>query len=340
MLSTSSRGAVPSSTTRAPPQRRIIAAAPTKRNHGGGSSSFYNQPPRGQLVRSRVAPSPPRPNKPNNDGGDELRIAIDAEPSEAYTTITVDVPDSPGLLTTLTSTLHDMNLLVEKADFSPENGITFWVLDSSGGKVQAADDLENIAEYLGIVVRKLMRGSTKARPYTNNILGHKFGAPAGETEYVNRELLYKLLDSYLKNDVLSIQESIVHHVEFTLARSRYRFDNSEAYFAAAHSLRDRLIERWNDTQAWFRHKNPKRVYYLSMEFLMGRTFSNAAHNLDVQHQYEGALQVSLRSAQTHARTHARTDERMDDPHRTHRTPRTRALASPPSDAAQANLASG
>ena len=111
-------------------------------------------------MRSRVAPSPPRPNKPNNDGGDELRIAIDAEPSEAYTTITVDVPDSPGLLTTLTSTLHDMNLLVEKADFSPENGITFWVLDSSGGKVQAADDLENIAEYLGIVVRKLMRGST------------------------------------------------------------------------------------------------------------------------------------------------------------------------------------
>ena len=96
---------------------------------------------------------------------------------------------------------------------------------------------------------------------------------------LNRELLYGLLDSYLKNDVVSIQESIVHHVEFTLARSRYKFDTREAYFAAAHSLRDRLIERWNDTQAWIKHKDPKRVYYLSMEFLMGRTFLNALHNL-------------------------------------------------------------
>lgn len=59
-------------------------------------------------------------------------------------------------------------------------------------------------------------------------------------------------DTYMKNDVLSIQEDIVNHVEYTLARSRVNFDNFEAYQATAFSLRDRLIERWNDTQTWFK----------------------------------------------------------------------------------------
>ena len=37
-------------------------------------------------------------------------------------------------------------------------------------------------------------------------------------------------------------------VEYTMARSRYKFDDLEAYMAAAYSVRDRLIEEWNDTQ--------------------------------------------------------------------------------------------
>jgi starch phosphorylase len=59
-------------------------------------------------------------------------------------------------------------------------------------------------------------------------------------------------DTYRKNDVLSVQESIVTHVEYTLARTRYQFDDFEAYQATAYSLRDRLIELWNDTQTFFK----------------------------------------------------------------------------------------
>jgi glycogen phosphorylase len=98
-----------------------------------------------------------------------------------------------------------------------------------------------------------------------------------------------LADTYKKNDVLSIQESIVNHVEYTLARSRYNFDDLEAYLATAHSLRDRLIEVWNDTQTYFREQNPKRIYYLSMEFLMGRSLTNALYNLDVNGPYTEAI---------------------------------------------------
>lgn len=61
-----------------------------------------------------------------------------------------------------------------------------------------------------------------------------------------------LADTYRKNDVLSIQESIVNHVEYTLARTRHQFDDFECYQAAAYSLRDRLIEMWNDTQTYYK----------------------------------------------------------------------------------------
>lgn len=50
----------------------------------------------------------------------------------------------------------------------------------------------------------------------------------------------------------SIEESIIKHVEYTLARSRYQFDDLEAYQATAYSLRDRLILLWNDTQQYFK----------------------------------------------------------------------------------------
>ena len=52
--------------------------------------------------------------------------------------------------------------------------------------------------------------------------------------------------------MLSIQESIVNHVEYTLARTRHQFDDFECYQAAAYSLRDRLIEMWNDTQTYYK----------------------------------------------------------------------------------------
>ncbi len=55
------------------------------------------------------------------------------------------------------------------------------------------------------------------------------------------------------------------------------------------STRDRLIEFWNDTNQTFHEKDPKRVYYLSIEFLMGRTLQNALINLDLTGPYATAL---------------------------------------------------
>ena len=53
----------------------------------------------------------------------------------------------------------------------------------------------------------------------------------------------------------------------------------ERFEAAARSVRDVLSQRWVQTERVYDRENPKRIYYLSMEFLIGRSLSNNVTNL-------------------------------------------------------------
>lgn len=68
-------------------------------------------------------------------------------------------------------------------------------------------------------------------------------------------------------------------METTLARSMFNCDESAAYAATSLAFRDRLILEWNKTQQRQTFADPKRVYYLSLEFLMGRALDNAMLNI-------------------------------------------------------------
>ncbi|KAI1498714.1 glycogen phosphorylase [Biscogniauxia marginata] len=75
------------------------------------------------------------------------------------------------------------------------------------------------------------------------------------------------------------EKEVVRHVETTLARSMFNCDEGAAYSATSLTLRDRLILEWNKTQQKQTLNDSKRVYYLSLEFLMGRALDNAMLNI-------------------------------------------------------------
>ncbi|KAK3491821.1 glycogen phosphorylase [Neurospora crassa] len=75
------------------------------------------------------------------------------------------------------------------------------------------------------------------------------------------------------------ETEVVRHVETTLARSMYNCDEQAAYSACSLAFRDRLILEWNRTQQRQTFADSKRVYYLSLEFLMGRALDNAMLNI-------------------------------------------------------------
>ena len=91
-------------------------------------------------------------------------------------------------------------------------------------------------------------------------------------------------------DAASIKDSIVRHLQFTLAELPKHVDSKwEPYVSLALAVRDRLIENWIHTHDNYYAQDAKRVYYLSLEFLMGRTLGNAIFNLGIQDACAKAL---------------------------------------------------
>ncbi|KAI0457788.1 glycosyltransferase family 35 protein [Xylaria acuta] len=91
------------------------------------------------------------------------------------------------------------------------------------------------------------------------------------------------------------EREVVRHVEATLARSIYNCDQSAAYSASSLAFRDRLVKDWSKTQQRQTFADQKRVYYLSLEFLMGRAFDNAMLNLGAKDvAKEGLAELGFR----------------------------------------------
>ena len=63
----------------------------------------------------------------------------------------------------------------------------------------------------------------------------------------------------------------------------------QMYKASALTIRDMLAQKRNDFKKEVNEKGEKRVYYMCMEFLMGRSLKTNLHNLGLEKEYETAL---------------------------------------------------
>jgi len=90
-------------------------------------------------------------------------------------------------------------------------------------------------------------------------------------------------------DLESLKRAMANKLMFTVGKDPQTARPDDWLHAAAYAVRDLLVERWMKTTRAQYAQDSKRVYYLSMEFLIGRTFGNAMVALGLRDRVQRAL---------------------------------------------------
>jgi glycogen phosphorylase len=88
----------------------------------------------------------------------------------------------------------------------------------------------------------------------------------------------------------TLKDEIRHHIRFTMGRDPSKPNRHACFMGLAHSVRDRLIDRWIRTQRSQYETMAKRVYFLSLEFLPGRFLMNYLISLKMVDQARQAVE--------------------------------------------------
>ena len=96
--------------------------------------------------------------------------------------------------------------------------------------------------------------------------------------------------SALDRSVPGLKALIQGSLKFTLARDASTATKRDWWLATSKAVQSMIVERMIATAAVHHNKNVKRVYYLSLEFLMGRLFSNSLYSAGVNDDMIHALE--------------------------------------------------
>jgi starch phosphorylase len=99
----------------------------------------------------------------------------------------------------------------------------------------------------------------------------------------------ELPNSRTATDVDSVRRAFADHLQFSRGKDEHSATALDRYFAVAHTVRDRLMRRWVQTQQHYYRSDAKRIYYLSMEFLLGKALENNLLSLGLLDTMRDAL---------------------------------------------------
>lgn len=86
-----------------------------------------------------------------------------------------------------------------------------------------------------------------------------------------------------------LRRAFTDHIQFSRARDIDNATNFDRFIALSLAVRDRLVQRWSQTQRAYYEKGTKRAYYLSAEFLLGRALQSNLQALGVEEEYRTVL---------------------------------------------------
>lgn len=159
-------------------------------------------------------------------------ISVDNSEEDDSTAFVIRARNRIGLLQVITRVFKVLGLSIDKATVEFEGEYftkTFFVSDSHGNKIENLESIDRIKKAL----MEAIDGddlTISARPATRGIVVRKPGLLSTSGERTAKaERMFELMDGFLKNDPLSLQKDILDHVEYTVARSRFSFDDFEAY---------------------------------------------------------------------------------------------------------------
>tara|TARA_B100000674_G_scaffold497355_1_gene530835 strand:- start:714 stop:3185 length:2472 start_codon:yes stop_codon:yes gene_type:complete len=92
--------------------------------------------------------------------------------------------------------------------------------------------------------------------------------------------------SQAKSTAKSVIKEFTHdcerHLKYSVVKDKFTKAEHDEYYSLSLAVRDRIIDRWFSTQKRYYQENCKRVYYLSLEFLLGRMLENNVINLGIE----------------------------------------------------------
>ncbi|MDE6686670.1 MAG: glycogen/starch/alpha-glucan phosphorylase [Lachnospiraceae bacterium] len=86
------------------------------------------------------------------------------------------------------------------------------------------------------------------------------------------------------------KRSVLYNIKTLYRKTPEEATDQQIFQAVAYAIKDQVVDMWLDTQQQYEKKDPKTVYYLSMEFLMGRALGNMMINMKAYKPVAEALE--------------------------------------------------